>query len=137
MKKCSGFLADSDRSTRNELHELQRLTKLFKLLSTAVGSDIPLLDVLLRFWCFLLLFWSLSSFSLEPLRSSASSSGVAVMLFGVSGVFKMKLLAPGDVGIRISSKLRLALSLQLKLFLECLSLESDDVRLGCDLSTDR
>lgn len=118
--------------------KLIRLTKLFKLFKTAAGSDIPLLLWLLfRFWCFLLWFCSLRSFSLEPFSSSARSSGDAVMFFGVSGVFRTNLLSNVVVGIRISSKLRFAVSFSLlKFFFECLSLVSDDVLFG-DFSTDK
>lgn len=122
------FLFCFSKGFLGKLHgKLIKLTKLFKLFRTAVGSDIPLLLMLLRVWCFLLWFCSFSNFSLEPLRSSASSSGVAVMFLGVSG----------DVGIRISSRLRFMTSFSLlKFFFECLSLVSDDVRFG-DFSTDK
>lgn len=139
-EKCSVFqVIKSKRVQRRSIKfdRVIKLTKLLRLFKTAVGSDIPLLLMLLLLWCFLLWFCSLRSFSLEPLSSSARSSGDAVMFFGVSGVLRMKALSGGEVGIRISSKLRFAASFSLcKFFFECLSLVSDDVRFGA-FSTDR
>lgn len=72
-----------------------------------------------------------------PFKSSANSSGDAFILFGVSGVCNTNVRSLGDVGIRISSRLRFVASFSwLWLFFECLSLVSEDVRFG-DLSTDK